>query len=244
MLTFRRADERQHEKHRQQEVWLTFHRADPSDPLANGFGVLEILREGRLEPQAGVQQPCQDVEIITYVREGTVAFQDSLGMSGLIRAGEFQRMTAGRHAHYSETNTSPIDCAHVFQVWMRPSASGLQPGHDQKRFTTAERRGILCVVASPDGRCGSLRLHQDAFLFSSILAAGQHVVHALAEGRGAWLHVVAGRAGVGGVALRTGDGVGIADEPTVSLTATEETEILLLEVGEVGPFTAPPIEVS
>jgi quercetin 2,3-dioxygenase len=236
MITLRRAKERHHDRRRKQEAWHTFYAADRADALADGFGTLEILNEDRLPPGAGVaRHPHHDAEIITYVREGALAHEDSMGRSGVIHAGEFQRMTAGRGIRHSETNASRTDWAHVFQIWLRPSRAGLEPTNEQKRFSAAERRGVLCVVASPDARRGSLRIHQDALMYSAMLDPGQHVVHELSQGRGAWLHLVQGEVTMGDVVLCAGDGAGITAERAVSLTAREETEILLLDLGEQLP---------
>lgn len=235
MITLRRANERHHDRRRKQEVWHTF-RPDGADALAGGFGALEILDEDRLPPGAGVpRHPHRDAEIVTYVREGALAQEDSMGGSGVIHAGEFQRMTAGRGIRHSETNASRTDWAHVFQIWLSPSEAGLEPGHEQKRFSAAERRGGLCVVASSDARRGSLRIHQDALVFSAMLDAGQHVIHELSQGRCAWLHLVQGEVTLGDTVLTTGDGAGVAAEPAVSLTAREETEILLVDLVERVP---------
>ncbi len=231
MITLRRAKERQHQRRRKQEAWLTFNPQEGAgDTGADGFGALGILKEGRLPPRAGTREPREDAEIITYVREGTLSYEDSMSQSGLIRAGEFQRMTAGRAVRYNETNASPTEWAHVFQIWLRPSVAGLEPGHEQKRFSLADRHGILRVVASPDGREDSLRIHQDAFLYSAILDRGGHIVHPLSEGRGAWLHIVDGEVTLGEVVLDTGDGVGVTNERVVSMTARVETEILLVDL--------------
>jgi redox-sensitive bicupin YhaK (pirin superfamily) len=241
MITLRRAKERHHDRQRKQEVWLTFYPSDPADPLADGFGSLELLDEDRLPPGAGVSpRPAHDAEIVTYVREGALAYEDSLGRSGVIPAGEFHRMTAGRGVHHSERNASRTDWAHAFQVWLRPSEAGLIPGHEQKRFSTAERRGGLCVVASPDARRGSLVIHQDALVYSAMLDPGQHVVHELARGRSAWLHVVLGEVTLGDVVMTTGDGAGVTGERSISFTAREETEILLLDLGERPSMTPTP----
>ena len=235
MITLRRADERHHDQLRKQEVWHTFP-PDRADALAEGFGPLENLDEDRLPPGAGMpRHPHRDAEIVTYVREGALAHEDSMGGSGVIHAGEFQRMTAGRGIRHSETNASRTDWAHVFQVRLRPSEPDLEPGHEQKRFSAADRRGGLCVVASPDARRGSLRIHQDALVYSAMLDAGQHVVHELPKGRSAWLHLVQGEVTLGDAVLTTGDGAGVTAEPAVSLTAREETEILLVDLGERMP---------
>lgn len=232
MITLRRAGERHHIEHRKQDVWLTFHAMDRGDPLADGFGTLEILNEDRLAPGAGGPlAPCHDAEIVTYVLEGTLAHEDSTGDSGVIHAGEFQRRTGGRGIQRSETNASRVDAVRVFHMWLRPLQADRGPSHEQKRFSAAERRGVLCVIASPDGRKGSLRVEQDARIYSAMLDPGQHVVHELSPGHRAWLHVVSGEATIGDLVVTTGDGVGVTAERAVSVTASEGTEILLLDLG-------------
>ena len=236
MITLRRAKERQHQRHRRQETWLTFSPHDLASPLVDGFGTLEILTEDRLLPGAGVpRRPHNHAEIVTYVREGALAYEDSMGRSGVIHAGEFQRMTPGRGIHHSQTNASRTDDAHVFQIGLRPWEADLDSGQEQKRFSAAQRRGGLCVVASPDARKGSLRIHQDALMYSAMLDPGQHVVHELSQGRRAWLHLVQGEVSIGDLVLTAGDGVGISAERAVSLTAREEAEILLIDLGMERP---------
>jgi quercetin 2,3-dioxygenase len=236
MITLRRAKERFHHRRRKQDIWLTFDPRDRADPLADGFGTLEGLGEDRLAPGAGVlRQPYHDAEIVTYVREGALAYDDSTGASGVIHAGEFQRMIAGGGIRHSQTNASRTAATHVFQMRLRPWEVGSEPGHEQERFSAAQRRGGLCVVASPDGRRRSLRMHQDVLICSAMLAPGQHVIHELTQGRSAWLHVVQGEVVLGDIVLTTGDGVGVAGERAVSLTAREESEILLLDLGAAQP---------
>ena len=232
MITLRRAKERHHDQRRKQDVWLTFYSQDRADPLADGFGTLQSFNEDRIPPGADAQRhPCHDAEIVTYVREGALAYEDSMGRSGVIHAGEFQRVTAGRGIRRSETNASRTDSAHVFQIWLRPWEAELEPSHEQKRFSAAARRNVLCAIASPDARRGSLRIHQDALVYSAMLDPGQHVVHDLSHGRSAWLHLVKGAVTFGDIVLSTGDGAGVTAERAVSLTAREETEILLLDLG-------------
>jgi quercetin 2,3-dioxygenase len=244
MVTLRRANERHHDRRRKHDLWLTFWSPDRADPLADGFGVLEILNEDRLPPGASVsRQRRHDAEIVTYVREGALVYDDSMGHSGVIHAGEFQRVTAGRDLRHSETNASRTDWAHVFQIGLRPSQAGLEPGNEQRRFSAADRRGGLCVVGSPDGRRCSLRVHQDAFVYAAMLDPGQHVVHELSPGRRAWLHLVQGEVTLGDLVLTTGDGVGVTAERAVSLTACRETEILVLDLAaaQVGPLEKGPL---
>jgi hypothetical protein len=239
MITVRRAEARRLSRRGRTEVRHSFDPEDRADVLADGFGSLEALDEDRVPPGARVpRHEHRDVEIVTYVCEGGLAYQDSMGRAGVIRAGEFQRITAGRGIHHSEANASRADWAHVFQLWLRPAEPGLAPGQEVKRFCAAQRRGWLCLVASPDARRGSLRIHQDALLYSALLDPGQHVAHELAQGRSAWLHLVRGEATLGDFVLATGDGAGVTAERAVSFTAVEQTELLFLDLGEPQPSTA------
>ncbi len=236
MITLRRAGERHHDQRRKYEVWLTFDAQDRTDPLADGFGALEILDENRLSPRAEIQiRPRRDAEVVTYVCRGAVTCDDSMGRFGVQQAGEFSRTTTGRGSRHSDTNASVTDWAQVFRLWLRPAQAGLEPEREQKRFSRAERRGRLCVVASPDARRGSLRLHQDVMLYSALLRPGNHVVHELSEGRRAWLHLVEGEITCLDLVLSSGDGVGVTGERAVSLTAKEETELLLIDLGAERP---------
>jgi len=244
MITLRRANEREHDGRRRHEVWLTLP-LDLANPLNGGFGTLESFNEHHLAPGAGVPRHSHhDAEIVTYARGGALAYEDSMGCSGVIQAGEFQRMTSGRGTRHNETNASRIDRAHIYQIGLRSWQAGLEPGYEQKRFSAAERRDGLCVVASPDARKGSLRIHQDALIYSAMLDAGQHVVHELSQGRRAWLHLVQGEAVLGDIVLTTGDGVGFTAERAVSLTAQEETEILLIDLGVESPGSSKDRHVS
>jgi redox-sensitive bicupin YhaK (pirin superfamily) len=233
MMVVRRAKERRQDRSGKQEIWLTFDALADADPLAFGFNSLQVLNESRLPPGGGSPPtPHRDAEIITYVLEGALAYDDSMGRSGVLNAGEFRHMTKGRGVHCTETNASRTDLAHVFQLWLRSRDAGIQPEHEQKRFSAAERRGRLCLVASPDARMGSLRLREDALVYSALLERGHHIVHDLAPGRGAWLHVVAGQVTLRDEVLSAGDGAGISEERPVSFTAREESEILLLDLVE------------
>lgn len=235
MINVRRSAERHHDRRRKQEIWTTFTAEDRSDTLSTGFGTLERLNEDLLPPGAGFSRHVpRSGELVTYVREGALAYEDSMGRSGIIHAGEFQRMTLSSNIRHSETNASRTDWAHAFQIWLRPTEAGLEPDREQRRFSAAQRRGALCVFASPDARRGSLRIHQDAQLYSAILEPGQHVVHELSLGRRAWLHVVQGTVMLDAeYALATGDGAGFTGERVVSLTASGNSEILLFDVGDV-----------
>lgn len=232
MITLRRADQRLHERTRQRDVRRTFDPGDPTDPLADGFSDLEILDEIRLSPDGGAARTSgYGTEVLTYVREGALAHEDSTGRSGVVQAGELRRMTFGRGARHREMNASRTHSAQIFQIRLHPSQAQVEAGDERKRFTAAQRRGVLRVVASADARGGSLRIHQDALVCSALLDPGQHVAHELSPGRCAWLHIVQGDVTFGDIVLTTGDGAGITAERAVSLTAREETEILLFDLG-------------
>jgi redox-sensitive bicupin YhaK (pirin superfamily) len=227
MTLLRRASARQHERHQHQEVWRT------GFPQGSGFGALESLHEVRLSPGMRVALPAYgEAEVFTYLREGRLSFGDGAGRRGILQAGECRRMTAPRAARPTETNASRSACAHFFEIRLRPPQADLAPGYEQKRFSTAERRGALRVLASPQACHGSLLVHLDVFVFSALLDPGQHVVHALAAQRTAWLHVVRGEVTLGDLAMSTGDGAGITDGPAVAFTACAETEVLLIDLGE------------
>jgi hypothetical protein len=190
-----------------------------------------VLSEHRLRPGASIPpDPRVDAEIVTYVREGALRYEDTAGRSGVLHAGEFSRMTVRGELRHWETNASRTHEAHVFQVWLGPTAAGRDSGHEQRRFSLAQRRGCLCVVASRDAREGSLRLYEDALVYSAVLDPGRHVVHALSQGRSAWLQMVRGQVCLGDGVLSAGRGIGIQAERAVSFTALEETEILLVDV--------------
>ena len=233
MIVVRRASARRHESRGKQETWLSFDARDRADPLADGFNGLQSLSESALPPNGGSPtHPHGDAEIITYVLEGSLAYDDSVGRSGVLNAGEFRRMAAGGSVRCTETNASRRDWARFFQVWLRSRDAGVKPSHEQKRFSVAERRGDLCLVASSDARNGSLHLREDVLIYSALLEPGQHVVHDLQSGRGAWLHVVSGEVTLHDSVLAKGDGAGISAERPVSFTARQETEVLFLDLVE------------
>jgi len=233
MITLRRATERRHVLRGEQDTWITFFpRDDRSGPGAVFLDVLVSFDEMRLAPGSGSGSHRRDeAEVITYVYAGALTQEDSTGRSGVIQAGEFQRMTTGGRVRYKETNASRNDWVHIFRIALHSSEVGLDGAHEQKRFTAGQRHNLLCVVASRDGRMGSLRIHQDALIFSSILDPGHHIFHELLPGRSVWLHVVSGEARLNDVVLTRGDGAGVTTEPSVSLTAQVNTEILLVDLG-------------
>jgi quercetin 2,3-dioxygenase len=237
MIRLRRDRDRHHVQRGKRDTRLTFYPRDPAGPVSNGFGALARFNEIRLGP-GGIlgSRPRVEAEVVTHVREGALAQEDSAGSSGVLHAGEFQRLTTGRGIRQKETNASRTHATHVFQIVLRPSEAGLDRAHEQRHFTTAQRRNALCVVASQDGRKGSLRVHQDALIYSALLDPGHHLVHELSPGRCAWLHLVHGEATLADIVLNAGDGVGVTEERALSMTAVEETEILVIDLGAERPW--------
>ena len=233
MITLRRADERNLDLRHRQELWHSFKPQDSTKPRADGFGPLEGLSENRLPPgRVSVARPNQEVEIVTYVWRGAIAQEDSTGSSDVIHAGEFQRMVMGNGIHHKETNASRTDWAHIFRISLRPSEVGSNGSREQMHVATGQRHNVLRIVASPDGRRGSLHTGQDAHVYSSVIDPGYHLIHELSPGRSAWLHVICGEATSHDTVLAQGDGVGVTNERSVSLTAHENCEILLVDLGE------------
>ncbi len=231
MINLRRATERRYETFSSPEVWHSFDVDNRTDPFGAGFGPLQLLDEDRLPPGATVPHHQHgDAECLTYVCDGSLAWHDLAGHSGVLTAGEFQHLGAGPGPRLFETNASGSDWVHLFQLGFRSTAAGSGPGPEQKRFSTAERRGALCLVASPTAVKGSLHLDQDAFIYSGLFDAGQHTAYALADGRVAWLHVVRGEVLLGDELLVSGDGAAITAERAVSFTARANTELMLLDL--------------
>lgn len=239
MTELRRALERRHERRHLHDVWHTFDGRRGGDLPAVGFGAVEALDEHWLDPRGSIPLlPRGDAELITYVCEGTLSSDDGRGHRSVVHAGEFQR-TIARGCRQGPANASRSDRAHVFQVRLGPPPASDEAGHEERRFSTAERRGVLCIIASPDGLRGSLRIHQDARIYSALLDRGQHLVHEILRGRRAWLHLVTGEASLGGIVIVAGDGVGVVNERALSLTALEESEILLLDTVAAPPRLSP-----
>jgi quercetin 2,3-dioxygenase len=231
VITVRSASERHCLRRPNHATWLTFRAQDPRDPLAAGFGALEQLAEHRLARGASLPlRAARDVEIISYVLEGTLARRDASGRAAVVQTGEFQRVTGARAVHGRERSSARGGSARVFQLVFSPTGPPLARSLEQQRFSTAERRGRLRLVAAAAGRAGTLPLARDALLYSAVLEPGQHLVHALQPRRAAWLHVVRGAIALGDLRLTAGDAVGVSDELAVSFTAIAVAEVLLLDL--------------
>jgi len=202
------------------------------DPGHMGFGPLRVINEDRVQPGQGFgTHPHSDMEIISYVLEGALEHKDSIGTGSVIRPGDVQRMSAGSGIRHSEFNHSKSEPVHFLQIWLIPDQDGLKPSYEQKRFDDADKRGRLRLVASPDGREGSVLAHLDAQVYASVLDKGGKVSHSPAAGRKLWLQVARGSLALNGQELKTGDGAAITDERQLDITArTDGTEFLLFDM--------------
>jgi len=202
--------------------WLdsrhTFSFGEWYDPGQMGFRALRVINDDRVAPGGGFPTHGHaDMEIVSYVLEGALAHKDSIGTGSVIRPGDVQRMSAGTGVRHSEFNDSQAQPVHFLQIWIIPDRRGHEPGYEQKTFPEAERHGKLRMVASSDGRDGSVTLHQDVALWAGVLDEGQKAEVALAPGRHAWVHVARGAVTVNGKRLGEGDGAALSDERAVAL---------------------------
>jgi quercetin 2,3-dioxygenase len=201
------------------------------DPRFMGFRSLRVINEDWVQAGHGFPlHPHRDMEIITYVLDGAIEHQDSMGNGSIIRPGDGQRMSAGTGVQHSEANASKTEAAHLLQIWILPDRRGHEPGYEQKAFPEAEKRGRLRLIASPDGADGSVTIHQDARLYVSLLQPGQEVKHELGKGCYAWLQVARGAVELNGKSLTQGDGAAISDEQQLIVKATKDAEILLFDL--------------
>ena len=231
MMTIRHAAERGHADHGWLDSHHTFSFADYFDPAHMGFRSLRVINEDRVEPARGFgTHSHRDMEIVSYVIEGGLEHRDSMGTGSIIRPGDVQRMSAGTGVAHSEFNASKSDRVHFLQIWLMPSERGLKPSYEQKTFPPEQKRGRLRVVASPDGRDGSVTVHTDAVVHAGLFDAGESTELALGRGRHAWVHVVRGRVRVNGQELKAGDGAALSDEPAERVEGVEGGEVIVFDL--------------
>ena len=231
MITIRKAIDRGHANHGWLKSHHSFSFADYYHPDRMGYRALRVINEDFIAPGAGFPpHPHRDMEIITYVLDGAVAHQDSTGGGGVIRPGEVQYMCAGTGVTHSEYNASKSAPLHLYQIWLLPNARNRTPGYAQKAFGD-ERNGVLRLVASPDGRDGSLKINQDASLYASVLKEGQEIEQRLDARRHGWLQLARGGIEIGGAIMQPGDAAIIEDEPIIAVKAlAPKTEFLLFDL--------------
>jgi redox-sensitive bicupin YhaK (pirin superfamily) len=215
--------------------WLrskhSFSFADYYDPMHMGFGPLRVINEDRVAQNKGFgTHGHRDMEIISYVIEGELEHKDSMGNGSVLRSGDVQRMSAGSGVRHSEFNPSATDEVHFLQIWIEPNATGIAPSYAETHFDAASKTGRLRLIVSPDGRDGSVQLHQDASIYAAILRPGDALEHVLAAGRLGYAHVVRGALLVNGVALGAGDALKITDESRITLAEADAAEVLLFDL--------------
>jgi quercetin 2,3-dioxygenase len=231
MIKIRKSDERGHADHGWLDTHFTFSFADYFDPEHVQFRTLRVMNDDRVAGGGGFPtHPHRDMEIVTYVQEGALEHRDSMGNGSVIRPGEVQYMSAGTGVAHSEFNASKTEPVHLYQIWMFPEKKGLKPVYDQKNFNEAEKRGKLRLVASPDGREGSVKIRQDNDLYVAVLGNGEAVRHELAPDRHAYVQVARGSVKLNGTQLDTGDGAALSAEKSIELTGVKDAEVLLFDL--------------
>jgi hypothetical protein len=216
--------------------WLkakhTFSFADYQNPQRVRFGPLRVINEDRIAPGQGFPTHShKDMEIVTYPISGAIEHKDSMGNGTIITAGEVQRMTAGHGVQHSEFNHSQTDELHLLQIWMFPEQNDLEPGYEQTLFSREDKLNHLRLIASRDGRDGSVTVHQDVDLYACILEPGTDIEHSIAESRKVFVQIISGELTVNGQSVSAGDGVQIRDENRLSINSESETEFLVFDMG-------------
>ena len=247
MINLRKAGERGFADHGWLKSFHSFSFADYHDPKHMGFSNLRVINEDRIAPGTGFgTHGHRDMEIISYVLSGELAHKDSMGNgqpasarpgaqsaaahTGVVRPGDVQRMSAGRGVMHSEFNHAQDQTTHFLQIWLVPDVRGIDPGYEQKHFGAAEKRGALRLVASPDARHGSVRIHADAAMYAGLFDGAEAAELPLPPGRKAYVHVVRGRIAVNGQALNAGDAAKLDAEPLLKLAGGHDAEVIVFDL--------------
>ena len=231
MLNVRKSQARGHARHGWLESFHTFSFAGYHDPRYMGFRDLRVINEDRVVPGRGFgAHSHRDMEIVSYVLAGALEHEDSLGNGSVIRPGDVQRMSAGTGVMHSEFNASDRDPVHFLQIWIEPSVRGIAPSYEEKRFDEASKRGQWRLIASPDGREGSVLIHQDASVYVTRLEAGDAIEREIAAGRRAYVHVIRGDVRVNGQPLAAGDALKAAGAARLTLDEARQAEVLLFDL--------------
>jgi len=231
MITIRKAEERGHFDFGWLNTYHSFSFGEYYDSKHTRFRTLRVINEDFV--QAGHGFPThghRDMEIVTYILQGALEHRDSMGTGSVIRRGDAQRMSAGTGVTHSEANPSRDEPVHLLQIWILPREQDLPPEYEEKKFSDDEKRNKLRLIVSPDGSDGSVKIHQDAKIFASLLDERQEVVHSLEDGRGAWLQVAAGSVRLNDVVLKQGDGAAVSEESNLRITAQGPAEVLLFDL--------------
>src|SRR4029077_14536062 len=231
MITIRKAEERGHFDFGWLNTYHSFSFGDYYDATHTRFRTLRVINEDIV--QAGHGFPThghRDMEIVTYILQGALEHRDSMGTGSIIRRGDAQSMRGGTGVTHSEPNPPRDEPVHLLQIWIFPSKQNLKPEYEEKKFSDDEKRNKLRLIVSPDGSDGSVKIHQDAQIFASVLDDRQEVVHTLEEGRSAWLQVAAGSVKLNDVALKQGDGAAVSQQSQLRIAAEGPAEVLLFDL--------------
>ena len=230
MNELRPSGERGHANHGWLDSYHSFSFASYHDPRHMGWSALRVINEDRVQAGQGFgTHGHRDMEIISYVLEGALGHQDSMGNGSTIRPGDVQRLSAGTGMMHSEFNHEPEGVTHFLQIWIEPDVSGIAPSYEQKHFAARDKRGRLRVIASPDGRDGSVSIHQDALLFAGLFDDGERVRHALRERSKGYVHVARGKVTVNGHRLSAGDALK-TDGGEIAIEGGDDAEVLLFDL--------------
>lgn len=231
MITIRKSEDRGHFDLGWLDTYHTFSFDQYYDPAHTHFRSLRVINEDRVQPAKGFPTHShRDMEIITYILAGALEHRDSMGNGSVIRPGDVQRMSAGAGVAHSEFNPSAAESVHLLQIWILPQSQNLPPSYEEKHFSEEERRGSLRLIASTDGREGSVKIHQDLQLFATLLDGGQSLAHELAAGRYAWLQVGRGTIRLNETELKQGDGAAVSNESKLTISAHDNAEFLLFDL--------------
>jgi redox-sensitive bicupin YhaK (pirin superfamily) len=231
MIKLRRSDDRGNTKLSWLDSRHTFSFGDYHDPQHMGFSDLRVINEDRVVPGAGFPTHShRDMDIITYVLEGALAHKDSTGTSSVIRVGDVQRMSAGTGISHSEYNASQTEPVHFLQIWIIPDKTGLPPGYEQRAFSLDEQRGQWTLIASKNGRDGSVTVHQDVDVWAARFSPAEQSSFPLKPSRSIWTQVARGTVTLNGLSLNAGDGVAVSEEKILEITAVESAELLIFDL--------------
>lgn len=231
MFQLRKADERGHSQIDWLDSFHTFSFGDYYDPDHMGWGPLRVINDDTVSPGAGFPTHShRNMEIISYVLEGQLQHKDTLGTGSIIRPGDVQLMQAGSGIAHSEFNASQKEPVHFLQIWIMPDHIGVPPSYQQTHFADSEKQGQFRLIVSPDGSDGSLRIRQDAKVYSAIFEAGHDLAWRQDASRKAYIHVVRGQITVNGFAMQAGDGLRVDQESELIFTNAKSSEVLLFDL--------------
>lgn len=231
MLQIRKSQERGYADHGWLRSYHSFSFADYHDPEHVEFGALRVINEDRVAAGKGFGTHAhRDMEIISYVLEGQLEHKDSIGTGSIIEPGDVQRMSAGSGVRHSEFNPSRDNPVHFLQIWIQPDEHGIPPSYEQKRFEADAKRGRLRLIASPDGREGSVTIHQNAYVYAGLFDNDERAVHTLDHGRRGYVHVAHGEISVNGKTLQAGDAAKLTDIAEVRLERGKGAEVLVFDL--------------